>query len=187
MKKLQKEKLYEYFLLAAQLLLVYVLIDYGWAKLTGDQFGVSQKILNMQLKDINMFQLSWYLADHQPFKTFVGMMQIVTALFLFFRKTIIIGALMSIPIWLNILVWDITYIGFYSMFTIRISYYLLLTFLILWQHKNRLVPAIQASIEKSTPKFRYPIWALCLLPLAMMALELVCGFPNVISYIFKHI
>ena len=185
MKNVSKAQIWEYFILSARVLLAWTLFRYGWAKLTDNQFGVNEKILNTPLKDIDLFRLSWYLADHQPFKSFIGVSQISTAVLLLFNRTAIIGAFSSIPIWLNILVWDMTFMeGFTRAFTIRLSYYLILTFLILYNERERILPAA-ASFMKSTLRFRYPMWAYLLLPLAAIGLEITGAIPNAILYLIQ--
>ncbi|TDE16410.1 hypothetical protein [Dyadobacter psychrotolerans] len=167
-----------YFLLAARALLAWMLYSYGWAKLTDGQFGVDDKTMNMALKDVDLFKLSWYLADHQPFKGFIGVSQIICALLLTFNRTAIIGAFMSIPIWLNILVWDLTFMGGMSAaFTFRLSWYLILTAAILYQQKEKVVPAILLTTE-TQPVIKFPVWAYALLPVAAIGIEILGAIPN---------
>lgn len=182
MKKISKKQLYDYFILAARCWLGYILISYGWSKLSDGQFGVSVAELNMPLKDLSLFRLSWYLADHEPFKSFIGLSQILAGLLLIFRKTSIIGAFMSIPIWLNILVWDLTFLqAFGNAFTIRLSYYLLLTGLILYHYRDRVFPLLGYAVQEDKPVFRYPFWAYVLLPLAGLIIEFTPGIPHMVS------
>ncbi len=48
-----------------------------------------------------------------------------TACWLYFLLAVLIGAFMSIPIWLNILIWDLTFMGGRAAaFTVRLSVYL---------------------------------------------------------------
>jgi uncharacterized membrane protein YphA (DoxX/SURF4 family) len=102
MNKLSKEQLWDYFILVARVWLAWTLIHYGWSKLTDSQFGVSEATLNQPLKDVDLFRLSWHLAAHEPFKSFIGVSQIITGFLLLYNRTVILGASMSIPIWLNI-------------------------------------------------------------------------------------
>ncbi len=133
-----------YFLLAARLLLAGMLIIYGVSKLAGLQFGVSDATMQMALKDIDLFRLSCYLADHEPFRSFIGVSQIVTAILLLYPRTVLIGAFMSIPIWLNILIWDLTFMdGRAAAFTVRLSVYLVLTGLIIGQERTKVIPAVR--------------------------------------------
>ena len=174
-----------YILLSARVLLAWTLYRYGWAKLTDDQFGVDDKTMNMALKDVDLFRLSWYLADHQPFKAFIGVSQIFCALLLTFSRTVIFGAFMSIPIWLNILVWDLTFMGNMAVaFTLRLSFYLILTAWIICQQKDKLIPAV-SMITEVRQHVKFPIWAYVLLPAAAIGIEIVGALPNAVFNYFR--
>ena len=185
MPETSKFPLKPYLLLSARILLAWTLYRYGWAKLTDGQFGVDDKTMNMALKDINLFQLSWYLGDHQPFKAFIGVSQIICALLLTLNRTVIIGAFMSIPIWLNILVWDLTFMGnMAAAFAFRLTYYLILTTLIIHQQKDKLIPAI---LLVTGPKHmvKFPIWAYALLPVTAIGIEIAGALPNMVLNYFR--
>ncbi|PRY47180.1 hypothetical protein CLV58_101246 [Spirosoma oryzae] len=167
-----------YFLLAARLLLAGMLLSYGVAKLAGLQFGVSDATMQMALKDIDLFRLSWYLADHEPFRSFVGVSQIVTAVLLLYPRTVLIGAFVSIPIWLNILIWDLTFMGDGAdVFTVRLSVYLALTGLIIGQERPNVVPALRRMLLTRSLG-NYPVWAYLLLPVIAVLIELMGGLLN---------
>ena len=136
----------------------------------------------MALKDIDLLRVSWYLADHQPFKTFIGISQIFCALLLTFNRTVIIGAFVSIPIWLNILMWDLTFMGGMTVaFTFRLSYYIILTTFIIYQQKNKVLPALIIVTEQNiNPKF--PLWAYAILPAAAIGIELIGVIPNAVLH-----
>lgn len=185
MDKLSKEKFWDFFILVARVLLAATLIRYGWSKLTDGQFGVSDETLKLPLAKIDLFRLSWYLADHEPFKSFVGVSQMLIAILLFYNRTVILGALMSIPIWLNILMWDMTFMGLYTPLTVRIPFYLLLTFLILWHYRDRVMNAIRLCLNGTFIKFKYPVWAYLLIPLLAICLELLGAIPIIIINLLK--
>jgi hypothetical protein len=187
MKKIPKDKLWDYFILVARVWLALILLKYGYSKLIAGQFGVNKATLEMPLKSVGLFNLSWYLADHEPFKSFIGISQIMVAFLLLFNRTVILGAFISIPIWINILMWDMTFMGLYTPFTIRITFYLLLTLLILWHYREKVVPAIQSLISGTTTKFNYPIWAYLLLPIFGFFLELLGGMPSAFIYLIKQL
>ena len=143
--------------------------------------------MNLPLKDIDLFRVSWYLADHNPFKLFVGISQIVTAILLVYNRTVILGAFMAIPILANILIWNMSFMGLFTPFTIRIPFYLLLIFFILWHYKDRVFLAFQNLAKGTTTKFKYPIWAyLLLLPLGFI-LELVGALPGALIHYIKQL
>lgn len=183
MKSLSKEHCWAYFLLAARVLLAWTLFRYGWAKLNDGQFGVDEKTMSLPLKDIGLFKLSWYLADHQPFKAFVGISQIVTALLLIVNRTALFGAFVSIPIWLNILAWDLTFMeGFTTAFTFRLSFYLVLTGLLIYQNKVQVQTAFQNISKQGDSIVKFPLWAYLALPVAAICIEVVGATPNAILY-----
>lgn len=176
----KKQKLWDYFILCARVLIAWTLLSYGWGKLTNEQFGISAKQMATPIKDLGLFKLSWYLFDQEPFKSFVGISQMIAGLFLLYNRTLILGVLLSIPILANILVIDITYIkmpGFYW----RLSYYLLLDFLILWHYKDRMIVAFKAIFIGLTTKFKYPIWAYLILPVMAIGLDILGVIPRLIS------
>ena len=184
MEKFSKFQYWDYFLLSARVLLAWTLYRYGWAKLTDGQFGVDDKTMNTALKDIDLFRLSWYLADHQPFKAFIGISQIICALLLTVNRTVIIGAFVSIPIWLNILMWDLTFMGGMAVaFTFRLSYYVILTVLIIYQSKSKVIPAILRVTENGS-NIKFPKWAYLLLPVTAIGIEIIGALPNAILNYF---
>jgi hypothetical protein len=175
----KKQKLLDYFILCARVLLALILFNYGWAKLTDGQFGVTEKELAKPIKELGLFKLSWYLFDQEPFKSFIGVSQIITSLLLVYNRTLILGALIAIPIFLNVLIIDITYIkmtGFYW----RLSYYLFLDFLILWHYKERMYLAFKNIFQGISTKFKYPIWAYLILPIMALGLEFLGAVPRLL-------
>ena len=176
----KKQNSWDYFILCARFLLAWTLLRYGWSKLTDGQFGITPEEMEMPVKDLGLFKLSWYLFDQEPFKSFVGISQIIAGLLLLYNRTLILGVLFSLPIWANILVVDITYLkmpGFYW----RISYYLLLYFLILWHYKDRVIVAFKAIFNGTTTKFKYPVWAYLILPVMAVVLEILGTVPRVLA------
>ena len=176
---LRNQKICDYFILCARILLAWTLLSYGWSKLNDGQFGISAEEMATPVKDLGLFKLSWYLFDHQPFKSFIGISQIIAGLLLLYNRTLILGVLISIPILLNILIIDITYVkmsGFYW----RLSYYLILDFLILWHYKDRMIIAFKAIFNGLTTKFKFPIWAYVILPIMAIGLEILPFIPKLL-------
>ncbi len=172
-------------MLSARVLIAWTFLSYGWGKLTGGQFGISPEEMATPVKDLSLFRLSWYLFSHEPFNTFVGVSQIVAALLLLINRTVILGALLAIPILANILIIDITYLkmqGFYW----RLSYYLLLVFLILWHYKERVFATLKILTTGVSTKFKFPVWAYLILPLAAIALEVLGVVPQLVTGLLFH-
>jgi uncharacterized membrane protein YphA (DoxX/SURF4 family) len=177
----KKQKLWDYFILCARFLIAWTLLHYGWSKLTDGQFGITAEEMEKPIKDLGLFRLSWYLFDHEPFKSFVGISQIIAGLLLLYNRTLIFGVLLSIPILANILVIDITYMMMAEGFYWRLSYYLVLDFLILWHYKDRMIVAFKSVFIGLTTKFKYPIWAYLILPIMAIGIEILGVIPKLLT------
>jgi uncharacterized membrane protein YphA (DoxX/SURF4 family) len=176
---LRQQKLFDYFILCSRVLLAWTFLRYGWSKITDEQFGLTQAQMQTPVKDLSLFRLSWYLFEQEPFKFFIGISQIISGLLLIYNRTVILGALLSIPILLNILIINITYIkmeGFYW----RLSYYLILNFIILWHYREKMILAFKNIIDTTT-KFKYPWWAYLILPIMAIGLELIAVVLRVLK------
>jgi len=104
MEKLPKERILDYFILAARFLLAWTFLGYGFSKLTEGQFGINEAEMATQLKDISLFKLSWYLFDYEPFKSFTAISQIICGVLLLVNRTTLIGAFLFLPIVTTILI-----------------------------------------------------------------------------------
>lgn len=166
----KRKKYWDYFILCARVLLAYTFLNYGWGKLSGGQFGISAAEMNMSIKELGLFKLSWYLFDQQPFKCFIGVSQIIAALLLLYNRTLMIGALLLIPILANILVIDMTYIKMPAFYW-RLSYYLLLDFLILWHYREKMIIAFNTIVAGMNTKYKFNWKAYLLIPAIVILLE----------------
>jgi uncharacterized membrane protein YphA (DoxX/SURF4 family) len=180
-------KIQDYFVLVARFLLGWTFLSYGFGKMTEGQFGITEAELDTPLKDLNLFRLSWYLFDHEPFKSFIGISQIICGLMLIFHQTAIIGAFLFLPIVSTILIIDLSFMPpmLKEGFAWRLSFYILLDFFILWHYKDRLLLIWKAVWEGVSPKFRYPIWAYLILPILALILEFGFVIPRTIFQFFK--
>jgi len=181
-KSISKQKLWEYFILVARYWMAFILIAYSIAKLTGHQFYISPQLLCEKVKDANLFQLSWFLADHQPFKYFIACSQLVVAALLIINKTALLGALATIPIWLNILVWDLSFMdGVMRMsFAFRLSFYIVLDCLVIRYYKGYLKTIISEFCNQKFYLIRKSVLLYISLPVTGFCLEFVVG--KIVSY-----
>lgn len=109
----------------------------------------------------------WYLFDHEPFKSVVGILQIICGLFLIYNRTAIIGVLFFIPMAVNILIMDISFMN-ESMakdFTMRFTFYFILCFLILLHYKERIINIWKFAVIGVNTKYKHSILSYILLPL----------------------
>lgn len=179
-----KKKYWDYFILVARFLLAFTFIKYGYSKLVDGQFGVSSSDLQVPLKDLPLFKVMWFLFDHEPLKTAVGILQIITGILLLFESTAILGVLFFIPIAANIILMDISFMdeGMGRAFARRFTFYFVLCFLILWNDKERIKIIWNAIIKKFSMKRKFPILLYLLLPLFAILLEILPGIPYALYY-----
>ncbi len=170
-------RLWDYFILAARVLLGWTFIGYGYAKLGNGQFGLAPADAGAAVGQLSLFKLSWYLFDHEPFKSFVGGAQVLAGALLLWNRTALLGALLLLPIAANVLVIDITYLKMPS-FYFRLTYYLGLLGLILGHYRSRMRVVWEALTAGLTTRFAYPWWAYALLPVAAVALEVLGSLPH---------
>jgi len=187
-KKISKDQIWDYVILTARFLLAWTFLGYGFSKLIGEQFGINEVEMTTPLKDISLFKLSWYLFDHEPFKSFITISQIVCGLLLLINRTAIIGAFLFLPIVATILIIDLTFMPstLAEGFAWRLSFYILLDALILWHYKEKMKIIWRAVWHNVNTKFRFSIWAYMLLPLCAIALEIVGVLPKIITQLIKE-
>lgn len=185
-----KKELKELIILGIRILFFVIFIQDGIGKLTGRQFGnLTQEELNTPIKDLSLFKVGRYLFDHQPFKAFIGISQIIAALLLLFNRTYIIGLLIFLPIITNILIIDLTimHYGFKVAFFFRLTFYLLYIVFILYHFRKSLAPAFNALIENRD--FRPHItnkWKYLYLMLIIPFLEIISGIFQYAFLVTKH-
>lgn len=186
LRSIPKKRHWDYFILVARFLLAFTFINYGYSKLVDGQFGVSSNDLLVPLKDLPLFKVMWFLFDHEPLKTTVGILQIIAGILLLFESTAILGVIFFIPIATNIVLMDISFMdeGMGQAFTRRFTYYFILCFLILWNDKDRIKIIWNTMIKKFSMKRKFPIFLYLLLPLFVIILEI---FPAIFYSLYYYI
>lgn len=180
----------ELFILGLRILLFIIFMNYGIGKLSGGQFGnLTTQELNTPIKDLSLFKIGWYLFDHQPFKAFIGISQIIAACLLLFNRTYLIGLLILTPIIINILIIDLTIMpyGFKVTFFFRLTFYLLYISLIFYHFRKSLFPAWKILTEERD--FRPKIsnkWHYLYLLLIIPFLEIFSGLFKNLYMIIRH-
>ena len=180
-----RKRYWDYFILVSRFLLAYTFIHYGYSKFTnGGQFGITAAEMSMPLKDLQLFQVMWYLFDHNPFKITVGILQIITGILLLFNRTVLLGVFFFIPIAANIVLMDISFMNnaMGTAFTYRFISYFFLCFLILWNDKLRLKAIWNEMIKKFSLKPNFPIGLYLLVPVFAVVLSVLLAIPHFIHY-----
>lgn len=175
-------------ILSMRFLLAFTLWNYGYSKLTDGQFGLSEVELNTPIKDLSLFRISWHMFEVEPFKSFVGLSQVVTAVLLVYKRTFLLGALMAIPIFLNILIIDITIMPMKLKigFIFRLLFYLVFIGIILWYHKEKVIESFKNLMNVPYLKYQHSKRWFLIVPVYMVLLEIINVIPKMIFYLIFY-
>ena len=127
-------------------------ILYGVFKLVGFQFGLSEAMGNLRLREAHPQILTWYFFDSSPlYKYCIGITQIVTGLLLIIPRTAAIGALCFLVIISNIVLINF---GYNIALDVKIlsSILLALDGVLLWHYLPRYKLLLQPAENK---KFKF--------------------------------
>ncbi len=184
--KFSKEKFFDFAVLVLRWYLAYYMFDYGWSKMTGEQFGHrSVEVLNTPLKDVDKFNLAWHLFSlDKTFDIVIGMMQIIGAVLIVINRTVLVGAFILLPILVQIFLIDLAFTSnmLGAALPIRLGGMILSDLLILFYYKDRMIVVWNNLTKGTTTKFKYKWWVFILLPL----LGLLTDFGiAILTYPFK--
>lgn len=174
--KISKAQIFDFIILVLRWYLGYYMLKYGFSKLIDGQFVRSEEILNTPLKDIDKFNLAWYLFSlDKTFNIIVGLSQIVGALLIIYNRTVILGALILIPILFQIFLIDVSFTTqmFGSALPLRLIGMLFSVLLILYYYKDRILKIWDLITRNTSTKFSYKWWVFIILPFLGLLSDLV--------------
>ena len=94
----------------ARWLAAIICIVYGFAKINGSQFTILDSELSKPLGEVRGFWLTWYYFGYSPvYGTLLALIQILGGILLVIPRTVLIGALVLLPLAANILLIDLFY------------------------------------------------------------------------------
>ena len=169
---------WDYFILCARVALAFIFMAYGVGKLAGYQFGVTPEVLAQPLGQISVAHVAWYCFGFQPFSAFVGISQVLASLLLLWNRTVLLGAVLLLPIAVMIFVIDITYLNEVVAFRYALPFYLGLIFLILAHYRDRMSAAFRALAVGVTTRSTHPRWKYLVLPVAGVLLSMSWLVPK---------
>lgn len=175
--KLNKQKIIDFGILSLRWYLIFYMINYGWAKLTLNQFGVHDaSILEKPIKDIDSFYVAWHLYGRSTFfNVSTGILEIIGGVLLIFNRTLLIGALLVLSILAQILIIDISFTTGIHGFSlpIRISGMIIADLLILYYYKEKVIAAWNSLTKGISTKFKYKWWIFLILPVVGFLMDFV--------------
>jgi uncharacterized membrane protein YphA (DoxX/SURF4 family) len=179
MVKLTREQVLDFTILVLRWYLAFYMADYGFSKLTGNQFGHrSVEILNMPLKDVDKFNLAWHLFSlDRTFDITVGITQIIGAILIVINRTVLVGTLLLLPILVQIFLIDLTFTAdkFGGALPIRLACMIFSDLLILFYYKDRMILVWDNLTNGMTTKFNYKWWIFLILPFLGLVTDIIFG------------
>ncbi len=184
--KYTKDQVYDLFILILRWYLAFYMIDYGWGKINGEQFGIfNQEVLNSPLKDVDKFNLAWYLFSlDKTFNIIVGITQIIGGVLIIINRTTLIGALILLPVLAQIFLIDLAFTTemFGHSLTIRLSCMIFSDILILLYYKEKMILVWKNLTNNISTKFNYKWWVFLVLPILGFITDFIFG---ILSYPLK--
>jgi uncharacterized membrane protein YphA (DoxX/SURF4 family) len=175
--KFSRAKVIDFLVLALRWYLAFYMIDYGISKLTGNQFGVfNDAIANKPMNQVGKFYVAWYLFGmDRSFDVFTGLAQIAGGLLIVYNRTLLIGALVLLPILTQIFIIDLAYTTdqFGYVLPIRLGGMVISDVLIMIYYRERIIKALQALVNQTSTKFSYKWWVFLLMPIVGLMMDFV--------------
>ncbi len=176
---MKNKNILSYITVALRWYLAFYMLNYGYSKMTGGQFGIKDpNILNKPLKEIETFYLAWYLfGKSKIFSISGGILQILCATLIIFDRTVIIGCLLLFPILFQILIVDAAFTTdmFGAKLVIRLTGMILANLCILLYYKDSMLKIGEIAISDNTPTITYTWWIILLLPIVGFLMDFLMG------------
>src|SRR2546426_12506832 len=88
----------------------FLVLFYGFAKLNGSQFTILASELDKPMGQVSGFWLTWYYFGYSSvYGNLIGLVQVAGGVLLMFRKTVLLGSCLLLPIVANIILIGIFY------------------------------------------------------------------------------
>src|SRR5262245_14485746 len=135
---------------------VFVFLNvYGLGKIAGGQFYRRGKlpadVASVPLGDATAFDLAWTFMGYSfVYNLFIGLAEVVGAWLLLWERTKLLGALVLLPVMVNILVFDVIFLDAYGALA-SASIYTMLLLVILACNGERVARAIRVLVPKAQP------------------------------------
>lgn len=135
---------------------------YGIGKILGGQFyrrgKLPEEVANMTLGEVDAYTLGFtFMGYSYGYILFVGISQLIGAWLLLWDRTKLIGVTILIPIMLNIVVFDIYFLGEHRGALANAIIYFALLLIILWINKEAVIETFKSLSSKSITNSILPL------------------------------
>lgn len=155
---------------------------YGFAKILRTQFQTADYILDMPISAVNGMGLTWYYFGYSyALAIIIALFQIGGSILLLYRRTILLGAMILLPVMINIVLINVFYKISPGALINSITFSLTLLFF-LGLHRKRLKAIFWDLIDHLPPIVIGPSWA----KYGLRLLPIVVAFGSLQALIMIH-
>jgi uncharacterized membrane protein YphA (DoxX/SURF4 family) len=138
-------------------LLGLTMIPYGLTKIMRTQFVTGPQTWNRPLEELSGIELTWAFLGHSPwFTVLLGFLELIPALLLLFRRTTLLGAILMLPMTLNVLLINYAYQLWDG--TKQMAVFLfVLNCLVLFFERQRIAQLLSVIVSRAGSSGRIPL------------------------------
>lgn len=178
----------------------FFLLVYGLGKMLGGQFyrrgELPADIAALTLGEAEAFPLAWtFMGYSGAYIAFVGISQVIGALFLLHERTKLLGVTILVPILLNIIVFDIIFLNDGDAALGNAVLYLILLCAVLYFNRHKVITAFNAltapanyearpQVQREDKKAGWPRWKIALSVMTIMGITF--GFNMLLSTLLGY-
>jgi len=175
--KFSRAQVTDFVILSLRWYLAFYMIDYGWAKLTGEQFGVfNSTIASKPMNQVGKFYVAWYLFGlDKSFDILTGLTQIIGGMLIVYNRTLLIGTMVLLPVLAQIFIIDLAYTTdqFGYSLPLRLAGMLTCDLLIIIYYKEKVIKVWQTLTNFTTTRFSYKWWVFLLMPVVGFLMDFI--------------
>ncbi len=121
------------------------------------QFVIGPQTWNRPLEELSGINLTWAFLGHSPwFSVLLGFLELVPALLLLFRRTTLMGAILMLPMTLNVLLINYAY-NLWDATKQMAVFLFVLNCLVLFYERQRLGQLFKVTITRAGSSRRIPL------------------------------
>ena len=150
----------------------FLLFAYGSSKLAHLQFHLNQALAQRPVSSFTGYELTWYyLGYSRAYSIILGLTQVIGATLLLFRKSALLGAILMMPVIVNILLIDLFILPPDRGPTVPAAIIFLSLALLVWRDFPNLASAVWSTQMPEPPASRtIHLWVRAGIVIAVLAL-----------------
>ena len=138
-------------------LLGITMIPYGLTKIMRTQFVTGPQTWARPLEELSGIELTWAFLGHSPwFSVLLGFLELVPALLLLFRRTTLLGAILMLPMTLNVLLINYAY-NLWDGTKQMAVFLFVLSCLVLFFERQRIAQLLKVIVNRTGSSKRTPL------------------------------